>query len=440
MSETGNIMDFGELADDGLDISAIFGGSDGDASEIPLAEPQNAPAKSEAQAGLPSDNTEPPTKDEGDQDLFAVFAQKDEASVAAKQAEPPQQTSISLFDKAPIFCYGGAKEAIEDTSMTFEELRIDKSEDFPELAEGKKVSWTVEYGKTSKYVTDPKGTTIAKIKEEIEKSKAFLDNLKKAKDKEKNPDCLVKPKVTAQSKGIAAYKGVFPSVENARASDKAICLIPAQDGRFYELRKTEMGDFVAPKSNIVEFSTVRAGFTPALPLIPKTLMEQIISFFRCFMNESGEFEAMAHIYWDRENEEFIAHVPKQQVSKTRIDADLSDNILPEERYLLYADIHSHNSMKAKFSATDDSDELATRLYIVVGCLDRYYPSIAVRTSCGGAYQELDPAVVIESVGEVFPHEWLGKVEKREVSMARRSKSILHKFDELLDGLPEVLLA
>ena len=32
--------------------------------------------------------------------------------------------------------------------------------------------------------------------------------MKKAKDK--NPDCLVKPRVTAQSKGIAAYKFTSP--------------------------------------------------------------------------------------------------------------------------------------------------------------------------------------------------------------------------------------
>ncbi len=44
-------------------------------------------------------------------------------------------------------------------------------------------SWTVEYGKTTKSITDPKGTTIRSVKEEIERSRAFLDGLKKAKDK-----------------------------------------------------------------------------------------------------------------------------------------------------------------------------------------------------------------------------------------------------------------
>lgn len=34
---------------------------------------------------------------------------------------------------------GSAMEAISDSSMTFEELRIAKADDFPELAKGKKV-------------------------------------------------------------------------------------------------------------------------------------------------------------------------------------------------------------------------------------------------------------------------------------------------------------
>ncbi len=58
-------------------------------------------------------------------------------------------------------------------------------------------------------------------------------------------------------------------MKDAQASDKPICLIPPGTGRIYELRKTEMGDFIAPKHKIVDFSAVRAGFTPALPPDPQ---------------------------------------------------------------------------------------------------------------------------------------------------------------------------
>lgn len=450
MSELETGVNLREQESGGLDIDAIFGG--GGEETDPFAAAEDAalfktlaeePAEELPQLEPPSaeqpraeKKTEPKTPETPEPDLFAVFGQQAEKPTPEQKTAAPQQ--VSLFDKPPVFSYGSTKESIADASMTFEELRIAKSEDFPELAEGKKVSWIVEYGRSSKAIADPKGTTIASVKEEIEKSKAFLDQLKKAKETEKNPDCIVKPRVTAQSKGIAAYKGVFPSVEEAQASDKTICLIPARNGRFFELRKTEMGDFIAPKDNIVEFSVVRAGFTPALPLIPRELVDQIISFFRCFMNKGGEFEAMAHIYWDRENEEFIAHVPRQEVSKTGIHADLSGDTLPEERYLLYADIHSHNSMEARFSVTDDRDELATRLYFVVGRLHRYYPTITARVSCGGVYREIDPSTVIESVGAVFPHGWLDKVKPSE--HGRYGHDGLREPGNLPGGLPGELAA
>ncbi|MBQ9720280.1 MAG: Mov34/MPN/PAD-1 family protein [Oscillospiraceae bacterium] len=423
------------------DFAAIFGGGDAaDAPPIPVEEPKHteataeaaveepvrtqdaeesaAPAEVEAQTE-PAEAKTPKTRgkkkeSEAEQDLFAAF--NDQANAPAP---PTQQTAsasssgqVSLFDKAPIFSYGSAKEPIEDASITFEDLRIKKSEDFPELESGKTVSWRVKYGAVTKSVADPKESTIAKIKEEIERSKAFLDGLKKAKnDKDRNPDCLVSPVVIAKSKGIAAYAGVFPSVEAARASDKVICILPASDGKIYEMRKNEMGEFIAPKNKIVDFAEVRAGFTPALPPIPHELMGQIIAFFRCFMNEGSEYEAMAFIYWDRQNKEFVAFVPKQRASKASIHAELEDNTLPEERYLHYADIHSHNSMAAKFSATDDADEKATRLYIVIGRLDQFYPDITARVSCGGTYLQIDPHLVMEGVGEEFPSEWLDQVER-----------------------------
>jgi hypothetical protein len=396
-----------QLDDDGLDIDAIFGGGSSETPN-PFTAPEQ-PATKPAAPAAPTPVEKPSAPTPPQRQATPVKSEAERTDNLIEDAFIQQETK-SLFEKAPVFSYGGATEDIQDTSVTFEELRIAKSDDFPELGEGKKVSWSVEYGKTVKMIADPKSTTIASVKEEIERSKAFLDGLKKAK--EKSPDCLVKPRVTAQSKGIAAYKGVFLSREDAEASDKRICLFPARDGQVYELRKTEMGDFIAPKSNVVELSEVKAGFIPALPPIPWKLFRQIVSFFRYYMNEDEEFEALAHIYWDRENACFEAFIPNQIVGKARVSADLRGSALPEERYLHYADIHSHNSMAAKFSFMDDEDEKATRLYFVVGRLERYFPAMSARISCGGAYQEIDPALVIEGFGEDFPQEWLGSVTKQ----------------------------
>lgn len=460
---------FSELAgSESLDIDAIFGGApDGAASsdvnpfEAALAQ-QAAPAASIPQGqpqttAVPAEQAQPQPVPQAAQQPAAsappVFqsvqpvqpapAPAPAAASAAPATQPPldidplatamaeqeakteQKAAKSLFEKAPVFHYGSAREDITDPGMTFEELRIAKSADFPELGEGKKVSWTVEYGKTVKAITDPKGTTIASVKSEIELSKAFLDNLKKAKDK--NPDCLVKPRVTAQSKGIAAYKGVFASLEEARASGKAICTIPGGDGRVYELRKNELGEFIAPKDSVIDLGSVRAGFTPALPLIPMELLAQIISFFRCCMTGPEEFEALAHIFWDKQEQEFVVRIPEQTVTKAHIDAKLNRDDLPEERYLHYIDIHSHNSMEAKFSPVDDEDERATRIYIVVGRLDKFFPDITVRMSCGGTYLTLPPGCVLESFGAVFPAEW-----RTQVKLLRRSAPpVLHPLAERL---------
>lgn len=477
MSDFNELELFGTPQEDGQepDFNAIFGGEAADTPPIPAEEPENTEsavlttadesAADAAQTPGTGDNKTPATEegetkeasktgakpkaaDKGkskepgaEMDLFSAFNDSGDAP------EPPaQQTTsvasgarqMSLFDKAPIFSYGSAKEPIEDLSMTFEELRIKKAEDFPELESGKTVSWRVKYGAVTKSIVDPKESTIGKTKTEIEKSKAFLDGLKKAKnEKDRNPDCLVSPVVIAKSKGIAAYAGVFPSVEAARASDKVICILPANDGRIYEMRKNEMGEFIAPKDKVVDFAEVRAGFTPALPPIPREQIGQIISFFRCFMNEDAEYEAMAFVYWDRQEKEFVVHIPRQSASKASIHADLEGNTLPEERYLHYADIHSHNSMAAKFSPTDDADERATRLYIVMGRLDKFYPDIAARVSCGGTYLQIDPHLVLEGVGEEFPPEWLDQVERIGSGASERRRLAARLLGSMLPGGKEL---
>lgn len=429
MSDPKDPMSFQELGDSDLDFASIFGSDSAQADPPPTQEPQDSPKETKAEpvsqqkteepqpVRKPMEDTPKTTepKDAAPEDLFAAFASGAEtdpppAPVGETKPAPAAGQQMSLFDKPPVFSYGGAKESVEDTSMTFEELRIKKADDFPELEEGKKVSWTVKYGNESKAVVDPKGTTIAKMKEDIEKSKSFLDALKKGKVKD--PECLLVPTVRAQSKGTPpGYKGVFPTVEAARSSEKVICLIPTRDGKIVEMRKTEMGEVIVPKSSVVDFEEGRAGFTPALPLIPRELMGQIIAFFRDLMHDGTEYEALVNLYWDRKAGDFLAFVPKQKATKASVNTVPGGECPIEERYYHYADIHSHNSMAAQFSSIDDADEKATRLYMVIGRLDQFYPEITARVSCGGTFLEIDPRTVVESVDEEYPMGWLDQVEK-----------------------------
>jgi len=428
MSESNtNAWPFPELSGgETLDIDAIFGKASETKDTNPFDVPAQGPAAPQTQEPLeiaPS----PPAEPE-----FVTAAPPAALKNPVPAPKTAQQAGISagnpiaaafeqrtvenakkgLLEKPPVFHHKNVKEPIEDASMTFEELRIQKSDDFADLEDGKYVSWKVEYCGIRKDIKDPKGTTIISIKETIERSREFLDALRKSANK--NPDCIVKPTVIGKNKGIAAYKGHFRSVEEARDSDKVICLIPSSDGRIYELQKMEQGEFIAPKNKAVEFQQVRAGFTPALPLIPLPLIGQIITFFRSLMAENDEYEAMAQIYWDKEKQRFFAFIPKQIVWKEEIKADLHDCPYDdEERYLCYADIHSHNSMEAFFSDKDDQDERGTGLYFVVGNLDRFFPGIKARIACGGSFVPIDPATVIEGLDQGFPEEWIQRVTCRK---------------------------
>lgn len=444
-----------------LDISAIFGGSTGTSDtnpfdalaeqvETPAAPPEQPqttapaapvpPAAMPETSAVPAEAPEPPVAPAPQpKPKEEPSAQQTQTQSAAPDAEPAnpisaaidqqeektaQAAAKSLFEKPPVFAHKSVKEAIEDASMTFEELRIQKSEDFADLEEGKYVSWSVEYCGIRKEIKDPKGTTIISMKETIERSREFLNALKKSKDK--SPDCLVKPKVVMKTKGTAAYRGTFRTVEEARASDKVICLIPSADGQFYEMRKQEQGEFIAPKSKVTEFQQVRAGFRPALPLIPLPLIQQIISFFRSFMLGNEEYEALALIYWDKVERKFFAYVPKQTVRREHIKADLRDCPYDDDsRYIRYADIHSHNSMDPFFSLEDNWDERGTGLYFVMGHLERFFPELKARISCEGSFVEIDPSEVIDWPASVFPEEWSKNVvlEKKAVNK-RPAHSIL----------------
>ena len=188
------------------------------------------------------------------------------------------------------------------------------------------------------------------------------------------------------------------------------------------MHKTEQGEFIAPKHKIIDFQAVAAGFTPALPLIPLSLMCQIIAFFRSFMAEHGqEYEALVLIYWDKWKEEYLAYVPKQNVSKAGIHASLQENPYDDEsRYIHYADIHSHNSMEAFFSSIDDADERGTGIYMVLGHLDHFYPEITARICCGGSFVNIDPGTVVEGLEEPFPPECCTEVSHGKAPVSRVS--------------------
>lgn len=381
----------------------------------PQQAPEQVPQPQTAQQAQPTPQASPDSERQSQTSAAPEAAEEPNPLLAAMDLQDQsnaRKAAAPVFAQLPVFSYNGNEEPIEDTEQTFEELRLAKADDFPEFDEAQSISWSVTYGKISKSVEKPRKTKIGDFKREIESSKEFMEALKKSKDK--RPKCIVKPIVKMQKKGECAYKGIFPRLADARASDKTICFIPAQDGLVYERRVTDAGEFITPTSGVTYLDEIRAGFAPALPLIPYALMAQAISLFRWLMSEGKDgrpLEALVHIYWDMEEEQFFLHVPMQTVGKEFVDAVLDEELLNDERYLHYADLHSHNDMPAKFSSVDDRDERANRVYMVVGRLDRYFPELSVRVCNGGHFCMIPPEQVMEPMPRTdFPLEWLERIK------------------------------
>ena len=339
------------------------------------------------------------------------------ATMELQEKRNTEKAAEPIFAQLPVFSYSGAEEPIEDIDQTFDELRLSKLEDFPEFDDPQSLIWKVVYGKITKDVPLPRKTKIGQIKREIETSKEFINALKKATDK--HPKCLVKPSMSMQKKGkSSAYKGAFLHLSEAQASYKTITFIPGRDGKVYERRITAAGEFVTPAEHISILDTIRPGFHSALPRIPYALMEQALSLFRAMMHRGKgrrPTEALVHIFWDKQEQRYFIHVPQQIVNAATVEALLVDQyLMTNDRYIHYADLHSHIRMPAVFSKTDDRDERANRVYMVVGRLDRYFPEITVRISNGGRFLEIAPEQVLEMppVGH-FPPEWLERIRTDE---------------------------
>lgn len=195
------------------------------------------------------------------------------------------------------------------------------------------------------------------------------------------------------------------------------------DGVFL-LRKNPIGTFFK-KINQIGFPSLpdgpEASFTMAMPKMPMSILQQQVSFYRDVMKKYNDAEAYTLILWDKQDEKYVVVCPKQKIAKANVRYDLEDEY-PGTRYLQVVSCHSHNSMIAKFSSTDDADEKGDMLYMVMGELNKPIPKYSMRARLAGqTVKSLTLADVFEItdadwakvspgwVGNMYPTEWLAKL-------------------------------
>lgn len=94
--------------------------------------------------------------------------------------------------------------------------------------------------------------------------------------------------------------------------------------------------------------------------IPSAMLDKILAFFKEVMEmtgssgKHGEYEAMAHIVWNTRTKSYRIAIPKQKVSKAAVTYTWEH--VDEDYETVIFDIHSHNTMDAFFSGTDEADD------------------------------------------------------------------------------------
>lgn len=163
--------------------------------------------------------------------------------------------------------------------------------------------------------------------------------------------------------------------------------------------------------------------------IPGIILNQIISFFSSVMDNKikdvvkgaqtissaqyrHEYEAMAHVIWNRNTKEYRVGIPTQKVGKASVSYE-HDDYSAADGDMVIVDIHSHNTMGAFFSGTDNRDDTSLYGYSgVVGNLDKPSPSVIFRLNAGELkVDKIPPEDIFDfsSPKPEVPAAWLDKV-------------------------------
>jgi PRTRC genetic system protein A len=205
-------------------------------------------------------------------------------------------------------------------------------------------------------------------------------------------------------------------------------LVQKNKSGYYAAKKNDYGIPTLPITKPLP----EAFFDLTYGKIPYSILQQIVAFFRGIMEKHNDAEAFIQIYWDLQDHKYVCHVPKQQVSKGSVQYDAEENlsITDKNRYIFVYECHSHNSMGAFWSGTDNADEKELRVYGVFGNLDNEEYKCLHRFFVGEKQVNVDVSLVFD-----IPK----KEENTKYVVSHKNKQYLVKKDQLiLDEKPKYI--
>lgn len=175
----------------------------------------------------------------------------------------------------------------------------------------------------------------------------------------------------------------------------------ARNGTFIHAKNTVM-EVLAPLTIIREESRKVRGLIELNPFlrlpckVPATLLRRMVEASRVQLpNEILFHLTHEETRWkDWTPREWNLGIPPQEAGRAFCRPyEKSGGYIPIE-------VHSHNTMDAFFSGTDNKDETGLRIYGVLGHVDRPVVDLRLRVSVYGHYSVLPYSFVFEPISEV----------------------------------------
>jgi PRTRC genetic system protein A len=209
--------------------------------------------------------------------------------------------------------------------------------------------------------------------------------------------------------------------------DCALYYLVAANGLFL-VRKTPLFASVTAAHGVCGLEYQTEHVTLRFPKIPRWIMNSIYGFFRA-VHQRWDAEAISFLFYNPQKDAFRIGIPRQKLFGS---ASLRYSPYPRpEGFIKLGDIHSHGSLPAFFSHTDDDDDSEDGLHIVLGELHRAEPGVSVSFVAGGQRFKVRPEHVFES--DLFrpdppPRRWLEKITYFDHKSDDRAHSDLIRRD------------
>lgn len=142
----------------------------------------------------------------------------------------------------------------------------------------------------------------------------------------------------------------------------------------WQVRKEPVGEFTIKVEDIdgkkygasvnCEFD-----FKSSLPKIPSVIFDNILQFYRD-VHVLYKSEVYISIYWDKIKQDYFLYVPTQRVSGASVHFEHDPDMLNNHNIFIVMESHSHASFAAFWSQQDIKDQAGSRLFSVIGNVDK----------------------------------------------------------------------